>query len=217
MKKTMVLTLSTALLLGACGNNDDEKKEDKEVKTEEKATTEKPTTEKATTEKPTTEKATTEEITTEEVTTEQQTTESVTTEQAAAAPVTTEAPAVNFNNVTDRATLESIVYGNYSEIDKVTAYKSAVANGVIPQGNVMEGPASKAYESSLRVESGAEKSIYDGAPQTEEDYSDPYETTDMYQARADLDTQYQNGEITKEQYDQWVAEMDQLIQSQGNQ
>ncbi|AMG62775.1 MULTISPECIES: hypothetical protein [Staphylococcus] len=63
-------------------------------------------------------------------------------------------------NIKDRNTLESIIYGNYSEEAKIQAYKSAVANGVIPQGNVMEGPASAAYKSSLRVESGQEKSVY---------------------------------------------------------
>ncbi|WP_238100864.1 hypothetical protein [Staphylococcus massiliensis] len=69
---------------------------------------------------------------------------------------------VNVNNITDRNTLVSVLNsGNYSEIEKIHAYNSAVANGVIPQGNVMEGPAIKAYESSLRVENGEEKSIYD--------------------------------------------------------
>ncbi|AYU54615.1 hypothetical protein [Staphylococcus debuckii] len=68
---------------------------------------------------------------------------------------------INVANITDRVTLESVIFGNYSEIDKIQAYNSAVANGVIPQGNVMEGPASAAYQSSLRVESGAEKSVYE--------------------------------------------------------
>ncbi|EOB8612392.1 hypothetical protein ACIXE5_002365 [Staphylococcus aureus] len=72
---------------------------------------------------------------------------------------------INFNNITDRNTLKSIIYGNYNELDKINAYNSAVANGVIPQGNVMEGPAIAAFESSLRVESGAEKSIYSSAPE----------------------------------------------------
>ncbi|UDI78806.1 hypothetical protein HYI43_09665 [Staphylococcus taiwanensis] len=69
---------------------------------------------------------------------------------------------IDVNNITDRATLASIINSNqYSEGDKVAAYNSAVANGVIPQGNVMEGSASEAYASSLRVESGKEKSVYD--------------------------------------------------------
>ena len=63
---------------------------------------------------------------------------------------------IDIHNITDRATLEAVINSNnYSEIDKI-AYNSAVANGVIPQGNVMEGPASEAYASSLRVESGQE-------------------------------------------------------------
>ena len=64
---------------------------------------------------------------------------------------------IDIHNITDRATLEAVINSNnYSEIDKIAAYNSAVANGVIPQGNVMEGPASEAYASSLRVESGQE-------------------------------------------------------------
>lgn len=73
---------------------------------------------------------------------------------------------LNFNNVTDRESLKHIIYGNYSESQKVQAYNSAVSNGVIPQGNVMNGPASAAYESSLRVESGQEKSVYDQTQET---------------------------------------------------
>lgn len=68
---------------------------------------------------------------------------------------------VDLSNIQDRNTLELIIYGNYTEEQKVQAYNSAVANGVIPQGNVMEGPASAAYESSLKVESGQEKSVYE--------------------------------------------------------
>ncbi|MBT2816042.1 membrane lipoprotein lipid attachment site-containing protein [Staphylococcus coagulans] len=68
---------------------------------------------------------------------------------------------IDVNNITDRKTLENVIYGNYTEMDKIHAYNSAVANGVIPQGNVMEGPAAAAYESSLRIENGQEKSIYE--------------------------------------------------------
>ncbi|MCI2948081.1 hypothetical protein FH144_06540 [Staphylococcus caledonicus] len=69
---------------------------------------------------------------------------------------------VDVSNITDRATLASIINSNnYSESDKILAYNSAVSNGVIPQENVMEGPASAAYASSLRVESGKEKSVYE--------------------------------------------------------
>lgn len=78
-------------------------------------------------------------------------------------------PQVNLGDIRDRSTLESIIYGDYSEMEKIQAYNSAVANGVIPQGNVMEGPASAAYQSSLRVESGAEKSVYDQSQSSEQD------------------------------------------------
>ena len=88
---------------------------------------------------------------------------------------------VDVTNIKDRGTLESVIYGNYSETAKIQAYNNAVANGVIPQGNVMEGPASAAYESSLRIESGQEKSVYDRS--YEEDF-EPDEDTD--------DTDYTN-------------------------
>lgn len=68
---------------------------------------------------------------------------------------------VDINNIQDRNTLESVIYGSYSETDKIQAYNSAVANNVIPQANVMSGPASAAYESSLAVEKGEDDSVYD--------------------------------------------------------
>ncbi|EGQ4237865.1 hypothetical protein FDP74_05185 [Staphylococcus pseudintermedius] len=90
---------------------------------------------------------------------------------------------IDVNNITDRKTLESVIYGNYTEMDKIHAYNSAVANGIIPQGNVMEGPAAAAYESSLRVESGQENSIYE--QNTNDDLSE-----EEAQKMADLASQY---------------------------
>ncbi|WP_381419871.1 hypothetical protein ACFDHY_12315 [Staphylococcus hyicus] len=87
-----------------------------------------------------------------------QSTEENQTDKASTETVATQK--YDVNNVTDRAMLEAIIYGDYTEIDKIAAYNSAVANGVIPQGNVMEGPAAKAYESSLRIARGEEQSIY---------------------------------------------------------
>lgn len=56
--------------------------------------------------------------------------------------------------ITDHSTLESIIYGNYTEEEKIAAYNSAVANGVIPQGTVSEGSAISAYESSIGLQNG---------------------------------------------------------------
>lgn len=56
--------------------------------------------------------------------------------------------------ITDHSTLESIIYGNYTEVEKIAAYNSAVANGVIPQGTVSEGSAVSAYESSIGLQNG---------------------------------------------------------------
>lgn len=76
------------------------------------------------------------------------------------------------SNITDRSILESVIYGNYTEMEKINDYNSAVANGVIPQGNVMEGPASAAYESSLKVESGEVESVYEKNSNDTNDYLD---------------------------------------------
>ncbi|UXR73199.1 hypothetical protein MUA48_07205 [Staphylococcus sp. IVB6238] len=89
---------------------------------------------------------------------------------------------IDVSNIKDRTTLESVIYGNYSEFDKIKAYNSAVANGVIPQGNVLEGPAWAAYESSLKVESGEEKSIYDYPPEDVDYIDDDFESTTEEQA-----------------------------------
>lgn len=70
--------------------------------------------------------------------------------------------------------------GNYTEEQKIIAYNSAVSNGVIPQGNVLEGPAQAAYESSLRVESGQEKSIYDEQANEDEEETYDYENNGVY-------------------------------------
>ncbi|GGB00011.1 hypothetical protein ERX37_08025 [Macrococcus hajekii] len=215
MKKVLVLTLSSFVLLAACNNS--EVKTEKETN-EEKKSTEKTTTEIATTERPATKEVTTETPTTEAVTTEQATTENITTEIP-----TTEQAVVDFYNVTDRGTLESIVYGNYDEGDKIIAYKSAVENGVIPQGNVMEGYAAKAYESSLRVESGAETPVYDVNPSSNPNYDylfkskseestsseDEYHEPTPEEAQANLDQLLQEGTITQQEYDQWSQEVQQ--------
>ncbi|EHP0463999.1 hypothetical protein MPU07_000009 [Staphylococcus pseudintermedius] len=96
---------------------------------------------------------------------------------------------IDVNNITDRKTLESVIYGNYTEMDKIHAYNSAVTNGIIPQGNVMEGPATAAYESSLRIEKGQEQSIYE--QNTNGDLSE-----EEAQRMSDLASQY-NEEVAK--------------------
>lgn len=85
---------------------------------------------------------------------------------------------IDFSNIKDKSTLESVIYGNYSEEQKIQAYNSAVANGIIPQGNVMEGPASVAYQSSLRVENGQEKSIYDRPNESDVSVNDENASSD---------------------------------------
>ncbi|MCH4986273.1 hypothetical protein AB4G91_08320 [Macrococcoides goetzii] len=146
--KKMSILLSAAIILVACGKEDTAPKE--KVKTEQKesaadiarkkikASREKHKSNKNdsnTTETETTETA----ATTEEV----NTTEAVTTEEVVKEDV---------NNITNRNTLSQIIYSNdYTYDEKMAAYQSGVANGVIPQGTNTSSPAA-AFESALQVE-----------------------------------------------------------------
>ncbi|VED61025.1 hypothetical protein [Staphylococcus simulans] len=191
MKKLFALLAMSILIVSACGQNDEKPKED----TEDKAATEKKDKSQSKNEenekKKQTDKNQQKENNTQDeqqANTKQQNKDESTAEKQN--QQNQQSQQVDLSNITDRATLENVIYGNYAEIDKIKAYNSAVANGVIPQGNVTEGPASAAYESSLRVESGAEQSVYNqnaqsqaeeptedvnaeiNAAQTEEEYID---------------------------------------------
>ncbi len=146
--KKMSILLSAAIILVACGKEDTAPKE--KVKTEQKesaadiarkkikASREKHKSNKNdsnTSETETTETA----ATTEEV----NTTEAVTTEAVVK---------VNVDNITNRNTLSQIIYSNdYTYDEKMAAYQSGIANGVIPQGTNTSSPAA-AFESALQVE-----------------------------------------------------------------
>ncbi|HCW36506.1 MAG TPA: hypothetical protein DGB97_10625 [Staphylococcus sp.] len=154
MKKLIVLLFSSLLVLGACGQKEESSSKDdntketkKEVKKDEPKKKETETKEKVKKEKKNKES-----VTKDEPSTKEQPTEEVQS--------TKENKQIDISNITDRSILEQVIYGNYSEEEKIKAYNSAVANGIIPQGNVVEGPASAAYESSLKVERGEVDSIY---------------------------------------------------------
>ena len=173
MKKFLALIFSSALILGACGNDDTSNNDSdtkSESKTEKKSEDKKSKEEKKSQEK---EDNSTEEQNTsnaEEKNNEKQNNQNDNEQNIqdnASNEKSQNTQNVDVTNIKDRGTLESVIYGNYSETDKIQAYNNAVANGVIPQGNVMEGPASAAYESSLRVESGQEKSVYDNSNSSE--------------------------------------------------
>ncbi|MCT1507391.1 hypothetical protein [Staphylococcus hominis] len=196
MKKFLSLIFGSALILGACGNDDtsnensDTKSESKtEKKSEDKKENKSKEDKKSKEEKKSQENEdnSTEEQNTsnvEEKNNEKQNNQSDNEQNIqynSSSEKSQNTQNVDVTNIKDRGTLESVIYGNYSETAKIQAYNNAVANGVIPQGNVMEGPASAAYESSLRVESGQEKSVYDRP--YEEDF-EPDEDTD--------DTDYTN-------------------------
>ncbi|MBG9209487.1 hypothetical protein RM648_01060 [Mammaliicoccus sciuri] len=175
MKKLIVLLLSSLLVLGACGEKKEEsifdpgpkedKKEKKETKKEDKEKNDSKDKETTKESEPKTEEESTEENTSneQESSNEQELTSSI-----------------DYNNITDRNSLVQILNGNYTEEQKIIAYNSAVSNGVIPQGNVLEGPAQAAYESSLRVESGQEKSIYDEQANEDEEETYDYENNGVY-------------------------------------
>ncbi|MDW4048357.1 hypothetical protein QI268_10670 [Staphylococcus saprophyticus] len=150
MKKLVFLLLASFLVLSACGNEESKLEDKKETKASDKESNKDDN--KKDDDKKSDDKSN-EEVATQDETTEQQSTEEPSQSQ--------EKKQVDVSNITDRSTLESVIYGNYSEMEKINAYNSAVANGVIPQGNVMEGPASAAYESSLKVESGEDESVYE--------------------------------------------------------
>ncbi|HDP5912832.1 TPA: hypothetical protein P6V58_002564 [Staphylococcus aureus] len=144
MKKIAGLFLASALILGACGGSGEKKEENKKTETKKESKKVNNNSEEKSSAKASPNKN----IDNNQIKVDQK-----------------NMPQINFNNITDRNTLKSVIYGNYNELDKLKAYNSAVANGVIPQGNVMEGPAIAAFESSLRVESGVEKSIYESSPE----------------------------------------------------
>lgn len=152
MKKVLFLLLASLLVLAACGSKEESRLEDKkETKTSEKEKNKDDKKDEEKESKP--DDNSNEDVATQDDNTEQQTKEET--------PQSQENKKVDVSNITDRSVLESVIYGNYSEMEKINAYNSAVANGVIPQGNVMEGPASAAYESSLKVESGEVESVYE--------------------------------------------------------
>ncbi|MGZ2417702.1 flagellum-specific peptidoglycan hydrolase FlgJ [Staphylococcus caledonicus] len=177
MKKFLALIFSSALILGACGNDNtsnndsDSKSENKtEKKSEDKKTKEdKKSKEEKKSQESEDNKSTEEQDASnvEEQNNENQSDNETDTQDNSSNEKSQNTQNVDVTNIKDRSTLESVIYGNYSETDKIQAYNNAVANGVIPQGNVMEGPASAAYESSLRVESGQEKSVYDNSNSSE--------------------------------------------------
>lgn len=162
MKQIIFLILASLLVLGACGQKEESKSDNQKRETAEKDK----------------EKVRKEEKSNEE-SDDKSTNNNENTKQISNdinnSPKETNKPQIDVSNITDRNTLEAVLNGNYSEEEKILAYNSAVANGVIPQGNVMEGPASAAYESSLRVENGTEKSVYEQQPERKD-----YENNGVY-------------------------------------
>lgn len=211
MKKVLFLVLASFLVLAACGQKEESKPEAKKSEAKKKESENKKKDEKA---KEDNKKETAE----KQPNSNPQTKENDNTEQASEQKI----PQVNLGNITDRNTLVSVINGNYSEKEKIQAYNSAVANGVIPQGNVTEGPASDAYQSSLRVENGTEKSMYEqsqdnGAKHQQdttpyekeytddghEKYNNDFSNDQINEEQSNLDNLLEKGTISQEQYDEW--------------
>ncbi|AKS69485.1 hypothetical protein RN70_08255 [Staphylococcus schleiferi] len=169
MRKIFTLIFTSLLILTACSEPDTNKQSTS--KHEHHSKEEKHASKNKTVEKPQANAVTTNEDVKEE-------------EKKGAVQEDTSQTQLDTHNVRDRATLEQILNGDYTEQQKIEAYNSAVANGVIPQGNVMEGPALAAYESSLRIERGEEKSVYETRePETfDYDHNGVYRTPEEQKA-----------------------------------
>lgn len=217
MKKFLVLIFASLLVLGACGQSEDNSKKDDDKKSESKSDKKSndPKKDKKSDDKQKSdddkEKSANESneqnsSSTEEKNNENQNNNKQNTQDNSSNENHQNTQSIDITNIKDRGTLESVIYGNYSEMEKIQAYNSAVANGVIPQGNVMEGPASAAYESSLRVESGQEKSIYENVPQSSGG-------TDA--GMIDYDEVNKSMQSTKEKPSRWVQEQIEWAEENG--
>lgn len=168
LKLLGALTLSSALLLTACGDNQEtDKKED--TKTKEAQTTEskdKKETKNDSNENTETKSSDEQDVASDEQSSSPQENMNDATEEGISQNNNVQDNSmqseynqnayaqINPSNITDQSTLENVIYGNYTEEQKIEAYNSAVANGVIPQGTVMEGPTHAAYESSVKIQNG---------------------------------------------------------------
>lgn len=155
MKKIMCLFLIFVVFMTGCDNSTDSQKENEDLKSETKKDTSKAKNKK--------EISTINDKKNSTNTVEDASEEEKNLEKNVSTKSSEEVtkPYINLNNVVDRNILQSIIYNNnYNEYEKRTAYNSALANGILPQGNVIDGLTVDAYESSLRVESGAEKLGY---------------------------------------------------------
>lgn len=210
MKKFLVLIFASLLVLGACGQSEDNSKKDDDKKSESKSDKKSndPKKDKKSDDKEKSANESKEQnsSSTEKKNNENQNNNKQNTQDNSSNENHQNTQSIDITNIKDRGTLESVIYGNYSETEKIQAYNSTVANGVIPQGNVMEGPASAAYESSLRVESGQEKSIYENVPQSSGG-------TDA--GMTDYDEVNKSMQSTKEKPSRWVQEQIEWAEENG--
>ncbi|WP_314347735.1 hypothetical protein [Mammaliicoccus vitulinus] len=145
MKKLLLATITTTLLIGACGNSEEStKSKDKELK---KETVNKDKKEKKKKEQSAAKKETSK--SNEKATNEPSTEESNTTEQS-----------VNNTQKTQSTTPEQCIMSGLVECEgvteeqKYTAYKNLVANGSLPQGTPGSGNLEQAVQDSFAIKNG---------------------------------------------------------------
>lgn len=225
MKKLLLATLTGTLLLGACGNTENDtnskdkepkketvKKDKKEINKKEQSTSKKET--------PKSNKQSTNESTTEDskqieqneqVENNAQETQSTTPEQCI------------MSGLVDCA--------GVTEEQKYTAYKNLVANGTLPQGTPGSGNIEQAVQDSFAIKNGQysnweeinkERQTQDKGAQYQQDtseyekeytndghekYDNNFSNDEINEEQDNLDSLLENGTITQDQYDLWSKQI----------
>ncbi|WP_281673366.1 hypothetical protein [Staphylococcus auricularis] len=222
MKKLLFLTLSGILVLSACGNNEDTTSEDNESKAENKQHDEKEkTTEDKDKENKKEDKKDKDESEEKENNKDENSEEESNQESTENDNVQNNQQDVanqngyqdlDFNSIQDVGRLKSIIYGDYTEEQKLEAYNTAVSNGVIPQGNVMEGPASEAFESSMRIANGEEESIYDGLGEEDEDEIEKEREDELQDEYFEIsDKLFEDDNLSEEEEEELEKRQDEIL------
>lgn len=222
MKNLLLATLIGTLLLGACGNTENDtnskdkepkketvKKDKKEINKKEQSTSKKET--------PKSNKQSTNESTTEDskqieqVENNAQETQSTTPEQCI------------MSGLVDCA--------GVTEEQKYTAYKNLVANGTLPQGTPGSGNIEQVVQDSFAIKNGQysnweeinkERQTQDKGAQYQQDtseyekeytndghekYDNNFSNDEINEEQDNLDSLLENGTITQDQYDLWSKQI----------
>ncbi|MBF9297243.1 hypothetical protein I3V70_03950 [Staphylococcus schleiferi] len=222
MKKLLLATLTGTLLLGACGNTENDtnsrdkepkketvKKDKKEINKKEQSTSKKETPKSS--EQSTNESTTEDSKQIEQVENNGQETQSTTPEQCIMSGL------VDCVGVTEE--------------QKYTAYKNLVANGTLPQGTPGSGNIEQAVQDSFAIKNGQysnweeinkERQTQDNGAQYQQDtsayekeytndghekYDNNFTNDEINEEQDNLDSLLKNGTITQDQYDLWSKQI----------